>query len=450
MSKLKPYPKYKDSAVEWLGEIPEGWKTRKIKYLAEIKTGTTPSTSNERYYDDNEGYLWIKPEDLSEFAPVQKTEKYLTKRGLKVGRAISQPSVQVNCIGDVGEFGITEEEVFSTNQQINSLILKRGSSLNYRYFQYAISTSKDEHKKASLTVVVPILNTSREGQIQLPKPSLNEQERIIEYLEVKRALIESLIEEQNKEIKLLKEYRQKIINQAVTCGIDENGKLRERPGWEKGEPIPEGWKDSGVEWLGLIPEGWEISKIKHLIRLRKEENKNDVEKFLYLGLENVESWTGKIVKKEEMSRYESKMNNFRKGDVLFGKLRPYLAKVYLAEEQGSCVLEFLVTEPIELLGEFLKYKFLSKDFIEIVNNSTYGAKMPRANWDFIGNLKIAYPNKTKQQRITGYLNGKIGVIEKQIVKQEKLINYFKEYKNSLITYIVTGKMDVSLVNENHD
>ena len=104
-------------------------------------------------------------------------------------------------------------------------------------------------------------------------------------------------------------------------------------------------------------------------------------------MENIESWTGKRIKTEEIIP-ESISNRFYKGDILFGKLRPYLAKIFLAPNDGICSSEFLVLRSEAIEKRFLFYSIVSHEFIDTVNSSTYGAKMPRANWQFIGNCFI--------------------------------------------------------------
>lgn len=147
-------------------------------------------------------------------------------------------------------------------------------------------------------------------------------------------------------------------------------------------------KDSGIEWIGEIPEDWEIRKIKFVAPIRVQ--KRIGEDYSYIGLENVESYSGKYVPTE--NNYDLTLTNIaHKGDVLFGKLRPYLAKVYLLESASCISSEFCVFNPIQVNKKFFKYFILSSGFIDVVNSSTYGAKMPRANAEYIKNLPVVFP-----------------------------------------------------------
>ncbi len=157
-------------------------------------------------------------------------------------------------------------------------------------------------------------------------------------------------------------------------------------------------------------------------------------------MENVESWSGKFIETDSISDGQSTI--FKTGNLLFGKLRPYLAKVYLAEFEGVCSTELLVYEVVKDNPKFMQYLLLSKGFIDTVNASTYGSKMPRANSNFIGNVRLPIPTIDEQQKIID----NIKIVEEQINTAisaiEKEIKLIQEYKISLISDVVTGKVDV--------
>ena len=146
------------------------------------------------------------------------------------------------------------------------------------------------------------------------------------------------------------------------------------------------YKPSGIAWLGDIPEHWEVRKLKYSVGLNKHrEFDNEENNINKIALENIESKSGRIVGLGGNS-FEGVGTIFKNGDVLFGKLRPYLAKVVTPDFEGSCVNEILVLTPNKDVWEteFLKFRMLSSEFIKIVDDSTFGSKMPRASWDFIG------------------------------------------------------------------
>src|SRR5690606_37557492 len=145
-------------------------------------------------------------------------------------------------------------------------------------------------------------------------------------------------------------------------------------------------KDSGVERLGEVPEHWEVKRLKHLARLLTEKTSRRSNP---VALENIESWTGRLVETE--SEHEGEGVAFDEGDILFGKLRPYLAKAHLAQVQGEAVGDFHVLRPTEVQGGLLLRQILNRDLISVIDGATLGAKMPRVSWDFMANLKLAKP-----------------------------------------------------------
>ncbi|MDD4833425.1 MAG: restriction endonuclease subunit S [Lutispora sp.] len=201
-------------------------------------------------------------------------------------------------------------------------------------------------------------------------------------------------------------------------------------------------KGSGIEWIGEIPEGWEIKKLKYLttLNLEKVSGENDL---MYIGLEHIESNTGKIVNNyEPIYDFCGDTIRFNKNNILYGKLRPYLAKVILTDSDGKCSSEFFALKPTIVNSKYLFYLMLSKGFMGIVNSSTYGVKMPRAEWSFVGNLKLPIPREIEQQQIADYLDKKCAEIDSVISANEKTIEKLKEYRQSVIYEAVTGKIEI--------
>lgn len=196
------------------------------------------------------------------------------------------------------------------------------------------------------------------------------------------------------------------------------------------------YKDSGIEWIGEIPEHWEVRKVKFLAKQINEKASTKDSEFKYLGMENIESWTGKLI--DINLEVEGIANTFNAGNVLFGKLRPYLAKVYLADIHGLCSSEFIVYDTsIKMLNRYFYKVLVSSNFIELVNASTYGAKMPRANSEFIGNQLIPLPPLTEQEAIAQFLDEKCARIDEAVRIKEKQIDLLKEYRQITIHQAVT-------------
>ena len=203
------------------------------------------------------------------------------------------------------------------------------------------------------------------------------------------------------------------------------------------------YKPTGVEWMPEIPVGWEVKCLKRVAALiNKKVAASDVAQTL--SLENIESWTGKLVFPENSQVLESDLQEFQPQDILFCKLRPYLAKVHLAITSGACVGELLVLRSNgEILPKYLFHRMLSEPFITIVNSSTYGSKMPRANWEFISQMAIAVPSKEEQEAIAHFLDEKTAQLDQLITQKQEMLELLREERAALINHVVTKGLDAA-------
>jgi type I restriction enzyme S subunit len=200
-------------------------------------------------------------------------------------------------------------------------------------------------------------------------------------------------------------------------------------------------ESSGIAWLQKTPSHWRVKRLKFLTNLVNNKVSVEDSPLPYLGLEHIESWTGRKID-GEISNSEGLASSFSVGDILFGKLRPYLAKVHLAERDGLISSEALVIRSKDdLHAEFLKYYMLSRDFINIVDSSTYGSKMPRASWDFIGNLPVLLPELDEQKNIARFLDFKTAQIDALIAKKKTLLEKLVEKRIAFISNAVTKGLD---------
>jgi type I restriction enzyme, S subunit len=199
-------------------------------------------------------------------------------------------------------------------------------------------------------------------------------------------------------------------------------------------------KDSAIEWIGEIPQHWDKKRLKFSVFLRSNKSYDESESRAYVGLENIESGTGKLIDiNDEMIEADAKQ--FEENDVLFGKLRPYLAKVFLANFSGRCSGEFLVLKGIDFEPKFLSLLLISDGCIKTVDSSTYGTKMPRAEWSFIGNMVFPLPPKQEQKQISNFLDKETSKIDSQISRNIKLIELLKEKRQAAINQAVTKGLD---------
>jgi len=192
-------------------------------------------------------------------------------------------------------------------------------------------------------------------------------------------------------------------------------------------------------------------RLKFIAPLRNERTEATSDHADYLGLENIQSWTGKLLPSatsdfsEDDNSASGTANVFYSGDVLFGKLRPYLAKALHADKDGVCSTELLVLKPQpDIHPRFLLYSMLSPDFVGQVDASTFGAKMPRANWEFIGSMKLSIPTYETQRLIADYLDRETGRIDALVAEKEKMLALLEEKRAALISRVVTRGLDESV------
>lgn len=198
------------------------------------------------------------------------------------------------------------------------------------------------------------------------------------------------------------------------------------------------YKDSGVEWLGEVPEHWELAPLKWLVELITEKAQAST---FQVGLENIESWTGQHVSSD--TQFSGDGIAFIENDLLFGKLRPYLAKALLARRSGEAVGDFFVLRPKVLVPSFLANYMLCPSVINELDASTTGAKMPRVTWESMGSLMTLMPPTVEQMQIACFLNSDTGKIDTLIAEQQRLMEQLEEKRRAVISHAVTKGLDPS-------
>lgn len=425
---MKPYPAYKKSGIPWLDKIPNHWEGHPVKYHYNVQLGKMLQNVASNPLDQAVPYLkalhvlWgeVLVSDLPEmWAGPSELLQYGVKRG----------DLLVCEGGEVGRAGIIKNPPKDCIIQnaLHRVRAKNSESL-VGYLLYLLYAVNSFEWFNILCNKATIAHFTREKftDLKIPVPPRPEQEKIVSLLDAKTAQIDELIFKKEKMIELLKEERAATINQAVTKGLDTKVELK---------------NSSGLS-LGNIPKHWKLKKLKYLAALKNQAAAESSSAKLCVDLENIEGWTGKIIEAGQDQKVEG-AKCFLANDVLFAKLRPYLAKAFRATEPGVCGGEFLVLRPSALINsDFLFFNLVSERFIDVVNGATYGTKMPRASWDFIGNLRIPYPNKEEQAKIVGYLESVFKKTDSALKRLLSGVAYLKQYRAALISDVVTGKIDV--------
>lgn len=412
---LKPYKEYRYFGLPWLEEVPSHWTMMRNKNVLIEKKEVVGSSSNN--------YLLLSLTLNGVIARDMINAKGKFPKDFNTYKVV-EPGNLIFCLFDIDETPRTVGLSPLNGMITGAYDVFQPVNINGKYlYYYYLSIDNVKGLKPLYTGLRKVINIQTFLGTKLPVPPKEEQNQIVRFLDWKLAKINKLIRAKKKQIALLNEQRQVIIHNAVTKGVDPN--------------VP--MKDSGIEWIGQIPQEWVVNRLKTQISLSTSKKNRDNE--FYVGMENIQSWTGKYVSTTEIDS-EGICNIFENNNILFGKLRPYLAKVYLTENNGVCSSEFLVLKNFNGILRYMFYILLSYKFIDLVNSSTYGAKMPRANWSFIGNCNIPIPSLEDQNRIASYLDEKCYKIENLKGKIQNEIDLLYEYRTRLISDVVTGKVDV--------
>lgn len=216
--------------------------------------------------------------------------------------------------------------------------------------------------------------------------------------------------------------KQSEIANAVTKGLNPNVRM----------------KDSGIPWIGMIPEHWEVKRLKNYVSLVTETSDSSFK----IGLENIESFTGKYIKTD--TDYDGNGIAVEIGDLVYGKLRPYLCKAWIATFPCNAVGDFYVFRVKGNISmQYIHKLFLSPQVTGICNASTYGARMPRVSSSFMLNLSVPIPPLSEQQAIVDYIEAKLSKIDSCMADLQAEIDYLKEFKQRLISDVVTGQICVA-------
>jgi type I restriction enzyme S subunit len=427
--KLRDKSEFRKVAYDWIGEIPNDWSVFPLKSLC---------SNQDAVFTDGD---WIESDDIES----DGTIRYLTSGNVGPGIykdqgasfITEQKFKELNCTevlpGDilisrlnlpVGRACIVPAFDSKIVTCVDNVIFRPNSTISRKFITYLLSA--DHHfantKNLARGTTMQRISGSSLGKIRFAIPNLSEQEKIANFLDRETAKIDELIQKQEKIIWLLNEEIQSTISLLMVRGLNPDIEFI----------------DSGVDWLGKIPKHWNVKKFKYCASLVQDKTS---EKTNVIALENIEGWTGNLIETE--SDYEGDGIAFEGGDVLFGKLRPYLAKVLFAKNNGQAFGDILVFKAKkDLYPGYLFRTMLNSEFIKLVNSSTYGTKMPRANWDFIGNIKIAVPPIDEQIEIANKINAKVLICEKLTTKAKQSIELLKEHRKSLVSAAVTGKIDV--------
>ena len=411
---MKKYNAYKPSGIEWVGDIPEKWSIKKLKYIFRIYAGATPKTENVCFWDGN--VVWVTPADYkTDDKIIMNGSRNITEDGLNScnTRIVPKGSLIFSKRAPIGTVAISGVDL-CTNQGCLSCVPQ---NVNSTFFYYLISVFTEVFDMLGSGATFREISADAFANVKVPVPPLSEQIAIAAYLDAKCAKVDNVISVQQKRIEFLKELKQSVITHAVTKGLDKNVEL----------------KPSGIDWIGDIPKSWNVKRMRFLCKMNTgdKDTVDRVDDGLYPfyvrspKIEKINSYTfdGEAVLMAGDGVGAGKVIHYANGKF------DYHQRVYNFHEYR------------EVLTKYAYYYLVSNFRYKIeeggAKNTVDSVRLP-----WLKDFPICIPTILEQEKILSYIERKSETIDNQISKIERQIELLKEYKQSIITECVTGKRKV--------
>ncbi len=437
------YDKYKDSGIEWIGKIPEHWKVKKLKYLGNIVLGKMLTSSDKGNYHKRKylraaNIVWLKVniEDVKEmwFSDDELISLRLKKNDLLVSEG-----------GEVGRTCIWNNELKECYIQnsVHKITFNNSTNPFYYLYQFFLYGQRGAFDAIVNRISIAHLTSEKIRNIDFPVPPPEEQTAIANYLDRKTVQIDELIADKKRLLELYEEEKTAIINELVT-----GKKIWDGNAWTEPAEV----KDSGIEWLGEIPEHWDTVSLKWVSKIysggtpsknKTEYWENGTIPWLNSGSVN----QGDITAPSEYITEEALNNSSakwipKKALVIAlagqGKTKGMVAQVQFRTTCNQSLGVIVPNNQIE--NRFLMY-WLRKNY-QNIRNLGGGDKRDGINLEMIGSIPLPLPSKEEQQQIVDYIEKELTRINAKAEKTKKLIKLLKEYKQALISEVVTGKVKV--------
>ena len=403
---MKRYPKYKDSGVEWIGEIPDGWTSTKIGRLTYLGRGRVISNIE---IADNPGQY-----------PVYSSQ---TANNGMLG--------YINSFDFEGDYvtwttdGANAGTVFFRDGKFNctnvcgTMIPKGKNSIYLPYVPYLLNLGTKYHVRYDIN---PKLMNAEMAQIDICLPTFPEQKSIANYLDDKTYHIDTLIEKKQKQIELLKEQRTAIINNAVTKGLNPDVKM----------------KDSGIEWLGEIPAYWDVVRNKVIFTEVNDRSESGKEELLTVS--HITGVTPRKDKEVTMFLSESLIGYklCEKGDLIINTMWAWMGALGITDNV------YRVKDKKRVFPIFYDFLYRTPASVSEITRHSKGIWSSRLRLypEIFFNILTLVPPYSEQKEIVNYLQNKTNIIEKYISENKNMIDFLTEYRTTLISDAVTGKIDV--------
>ena len=431
---IERYLAYKDSGVEWLGEVPEHWDIKRIKEVGTIKYGLSQPP---KYLE--QGLPLIRATNIEKGKVVDKGLVFISPNDVPYER---NPVLNENDILVVRSGAYTADSAIIPKKYHGAIVgfdmVLRPYGVQPKYLSYTLLSNyvlNNQLILSSFRAAQPHLNKEELGTALVTFPPLSEQKTIAHYLDTKTAQIDRKIDLLTQKSTLYSSLKQSLINETVTRGLDKTVSM----------------KDSGIDAIDEVPEHWEVRRIKEIAYINKrtltEKTPNDYE-FDYIDIGSI-TYGIKGFSSERMTFEDAPSRAKRivkKGDTIISTVRTYLKAIASIENDVSDLIVstgFAVISPKKLLfSKYFSYLLTSNFVVDTICALSIGVSYPATNSSVIGNLLCLVPPPSEQKAIADYLDTKTAQIDQIIQIINTQIEKLKELRKTLINDVVTGKIKV--------
>lgn len=406
---FKQYPSYKNSGVEWLGDVPEHWEVIPSKFYFTERKEKAESSDKQLTASQKHGIIF-QEDFMAENGRVMVVMKNpeILKKVRPNDFVISMRSFQGGL-----ELSYLEGSISSAYVMLKPNL----NVVDIEYFKYLFKTPRYIQSLQSTSNLIrdgQALRFNNFSQVKLVLPPKADQQKIVAFLDTETTRIDNLIAKQEKLIELLEEQRKSIISHAVTKGLNPNAPM----------------KDSGVEWLGEVPEHWKIGRLKNLLSInngsdyKEFEVENSENSYPVYGSGGVFTYSSKYIYDQE--------------SVLLGRKGTINKPLYVTSPFWAVDTMFYSQVKQGVHGKYVYYQALGFPYDRYSSNTA----LPSMTQTDLLNLSVTIPSISEQIEITQFLDNENAKFDNLISKQKKLIEKLKEYRSSIISHAVTGKIDV--------
>ena len=424
--RFRRYPEYKESGVEWIGKFPKNWEVKRLKYVADLNMGQSPSS--EEYNSDQIGIPFLQGN--AEFGLHHPTPKIYCPTARKQA---SLGDILLSVRAPVGAINIADQK-YGIGRGLCA-IRPRTNQLECHYAKYLLEVVRTELHVVATGSTYDAVAVDDISNLTCVVPPTSEQRQIANFLDRKTKQIDELIRIKERRIELLQEQRTALINQAVAKGLDPNVEM----------------KPSGVEWIGEIPTHWKKSRLKYesLVPVQYGLNINS-DLYVEQGIRFIRTTDitedGELIDKGVYLETESVEEIYltQPNDFLISRSgtlgRTYLHQSEARHTYGGYLVRFNFGCSVK--SRFIFYFTRSQCFGDWIVLNTVQSTIGNVNGQKYSNLEIPVPSFSEQTQIANFLEHKTKQIDELIAAEQRKIELLQEYRQSLISEVVTGKIDV--------